>query len=115
MDCLPKQTELQRSRELSHTAQHQPLCVRELLPLPPQRGLEGYGVEGLPHLRRCGPAGGSVLAVAHVLALDAVQAAPAGEGGDGRQGSEYCCQQENQRPGIVTHVYISLFLVILCV
>ena len=62
-----------------------------------------------------GPAGGAVLAVAHVLALDAVQAAPAGEGGDGRQGSEYCCQQENQRPGIVTHVYISLFLVILCV
>ena len=115
MDGFPEQTELWRGRDLSHTAQHQPLRVRELLPLPPQSGLEGHGAEGFPHLRRCGPAGGTVLAVAHIPALDAVQAAPVGEGGDGHQGSERYCQQENQRPGIVTHVYLSLLLVVLCV
>lgn len=88
---------------LSGTAQHQPLCAREAFPFPPQRGLEGDGAEGLLDFPWCGPAGGSVLAVTHGFALDAVQAAPAGKGGGGDQGAEYHRQQEDQHPGVVVH------------
>jgi len=88
---------------LSGTAQHQPLCAWEAFPLPPQRGLEGDGAEGLLDFPLRGPAGGAVLAVTHSFTLDAVQAAPAGKGGNGDQGAEYHRQQEDQHPGVVVH------------
>ena len=54
-------------------AQHQPLHLGEILSPPPPGGVEGDAVEGFPDLRRHGPAGGAVLAVAHRLGFDAVQ------------------------------------------
>ena len=94
-----------------NTAQHQALHLWELLSLSPQGRPERYPLVALADLLLRGPAGGSVLAVAHRLVLDAVQAAPVGEGGNRNQSSEYQGQQSNQHPVFVYHGLISSFSV----
>ena len=97
----------------SNAAQHQALGLWELLSLSPQGRPEGYPPVALADLLLGGPAGSSVLAVTHRLVLDAVQAAPVGEGSYRNQSSKYQGQQSNQHPVFVYHGSVS-FLV-LCI
>ena len=64
---------------LPDTAQHQPLCFRQILAGAPLAHMEGDVPVGLLDLLPVGPAGGSMLAVANRLGLDVVQIPTSGE------------------------------------
>ena len=84
-------------------AQYQALDLGELPALPPHLGTKGYQGVGLLNFPLRGPPGCAVLAVSHGLALDAVQAAPAGCHGHGGQDAEDQRKRSYQHPDSFRH------------